>query len=155
MAQLTAWAQQAAALSQEYVELASASGEQIVSLTERSDANRRLIRRVRRTNRWLVASVAADIVLSVVLGLSLLQVSGNDHRIDQITQRLDVSQTVTRRDTLCPLYTLLKAGETKAARDAAPDKVAFDRSAAVINQGYTALDCAQFIHSPAPSPSPS
>lgn len=155
MAQLTAWAERAAALSQEYVELASASGEQIVSLTERSDANRKLIRKVRRTNRWLMASVAADIVLSVVLGLSLLQVDSNANRINQITQRLNVSQTTTRRDTLCPLYTLLLAGDTPAARAAAKDKPAFDRSAAVIRSGFAALNCQQFTGTPAPSPSPS
>jgi len=152
--QLTAWAEQAAALSREYVELAEVSGEQIVSLTERSDLNRRLIRKVRRTNRWLAASVAADIVLSVVLGLSLLQVENNANRIDQVTRRLNTSQTTTRRDTLCPLYTLLLAGDTPAARAAAKDKAAFDRSAAVIRQGYAALDCQQFATVPLPDPPP-
>jgi len=131
-------------LAAEVEELSEDSGNQFVSLARRARSNRRMI--------WIVAaSVLVDVILSVVLTFSLVQVDGNANRIDALTQRLNISQTVTRRDTLCPLYTLLKAGDTKAARDAAPDKAAFDRSVAVIEQGYAALDCQQFS---APSPSP-
>lgn len=140
-------AQQAADLAHEYAGLAEESGVQIVSLTRRAQLNRRMI--------WVVAvSVTLDIVLSVVLGVDLVQVSRNDRSIGALTHRLDTSQTTTRKNSLCPLYTLLIASETPAARAAAPDKAAYDHAAAVIRGGYAALDCAQFV-SVAPTVGPS
>jgi hypothetical protein len=127
--------------------LAEDSGNQFVSLAKRARTNRRMI-------FWVAVSVAVDIVLSAIIGVGWLQIHANDVRVTQLTDRLNTSQTTTRRDTLCPLYSLLLAGDTAAARAAATDKAAFDRSVVVIKNGYDALDCQQFAGSPPPTPSP-
>lgn len=138
-------AELASGLMGEVEELTEASGNQFVSLAERSAVNLRLTQRVRRFARWLAVSVAVDIALSGALAYSLAQVSDNTHKVNELTQRLNISQTVTRQDTLCPLYTLLLAGDTAANRAKTPDKAAFDHSYTVITAGYKALDCTAVI----------
>ena len=131
---LTRLAETAAQLAQEYADLAEANGDQFVTLARKARANRRLI--------WAVAmSVVLDIALSVILAYSLMQVG-------HLTDRLNVQQTTTRRNSLCPLYTLFKASDTAAARAAAPDKVAYDHAQKVIRDGYDALSCADFVTTP-------
>jgi hypothetical protein len=155
LAQAGAWAERAAALAQEYSELAEASGEQFVSLTQRAETNRRLIGKVRRGYRILAASIAADIVLTVVLGLGWNTLHTNEQRISLLTQRLDTAQTSTRRDTLCPLYGLFLASENPKSRAVYPQgPAAYDAAFAVIRQGWTALGCAAFAAGPAPSAAP-
>lgn len=137
-------AQTAADLAREYAEMAEANGDQLVVLARRARSNRRLI--------WVVAaSVLLDILMSVALTVSLVQVVGAEHQIRTLTDRLDTQQTVTRRNSLCPLYTLFKASDTPAARAAAPDKGAYDHAQQVIRDGYTALSCADFVTVP-PAP---
>jgi len=131
---LVALAERAAGIAEEYAELARANGAEIVSLNRRDRSKGR---------RIVVVSVAVamDVVLSAVLGLALVQVH-------TLTDRLDTSQTTTRRNSLCPLYTLLISTETSAARAAAPDRAAYDHAVMVIRGGYDALGCAEFITSP-------
>jgi hypothetical protein len=135
----------ATALVAELEEFSDDAGVQFVTLAKRAQQNRVLI--------WIgLVLVALGIGLSVVVGLTVLQVQDNSRTNSELTHRLDVSQTVTRKNTLCPLYILLRAGDTKAARDASKDKAAFDKSYMVINQGYAALNCQEFTPSPVPSP---
>lgn len=139
-------AQQAADIAQEYADLAEANGDQMVFLTKRAQANRRVI--------WILAvSLFLDLVLSAVLAVALVQVNHNARRLNQLTARLDTSQTTTRKNSLCPLYTLLIASETDAARAAAPDKAAYDHAVQVIRGGYSALGCSEFTTVP-PVPGP-
>ena len=138
---LVALAEQAQVIADQYADLAEANGRELVSLRKRARSNRRMI--------WAVAlSVALDLVLSAVLVVLSLHSASNTHRLNALTARLDTSQTTTRRNSLCPLYTLLKSGETRAARAAAPDKAAYDHAVMVIRDGYTALGCAEFVSSP-------
>lgn len=127
LGQLIATAEQ---LLHDVGELSADSGKQFVTLAVKARRNRQLI--------WVVgASLLLDIVLSVVVAWAVVQVQ-------HVTHRLDVAQTTTRQKTLCPLYTLLLASDTPAARTASPDKAQFDHTVQVIRDGYAALDCAQF-----------
>lgn len=135
---LTRLAEAAAALAGDYAELAEASGQQFVFLTRRARSNRRMI-------LGLVVSVALDIVLSVSMILVVVQVRHNEGATAAVTHRLDVAQTTTRQRTLCPLYSLLLASDTPAARAASKDQAVFDHSFAVIREGYAALNCAEFV----------
>lgn len=141
---LTRLAESAAELASDYADLAGASGEQFVFLARRARSNRRMI-------RALVVSVVLDVVLSAILGWVVVQVrhnedsnAANQAATSALAHRLDVAQTTTRQKTFCPLYTLLLAGDTPAARAAAKDKAAFDHTVMVIQQGYDALGCAAF-----------
>jgi hypothetical protein len=138
---LAALAQQALSLAQEYTALAEASGDQFVDLAKRA-------RRSRLQIRILWVLVALVLALAGGLAGAVVGVVNNDHRISVLTHRLDVQQTVTRRNSLCPLYTLLLASETPAARAAAPDKAAYDHAAMVIRAGYDALKCSDFVAVP-------
>lgn len=138
---LTLLAQQASDLAHEYAGLAEASGEQFVSLARRAQVNRRMI--------WIVTvSLAVDLALSVILSVALVGVVSNERKINALAARLDTSQTTTRKNSLCPLYTLLLAGQTPAARAAAPDKAAYDHAAMVVRDGYDALGCSEFVTVP-------
>jgi hypothetical protein len=139
---------QAEQLNTRIGELTEGAGTQFVSLAHRARTNRRMI-------AALAASVALDVLLSVVLIITLAGVKTNDNRISALTTRLDVSQTVTRQNAFCPLYTVLKGTESAAGRAAAPDKAAYDHAYAVVQQGYDALGCSSFTSAPvtlAPTP---
>lgn len=136
----------AAQLVQEIADFGEDSGEQFLALARRARRNRLQIRIL-----WIL--VVLVLVLAGGLAGAVVGVVGNNHRIGQLTHRLDVQQTVTRRNSLCPLYTLLKDSETPAARAAAPDKALYDHAASVIRAGYDALRCADFVSVP-PSAAP-
>lgn len=124
-------------LVEEVHELASDSGEQIVTLTKRARSNRRMIRVV-------IASVVLDIALTAAVGVGLVQVDSNADRIDSLTHRLDVAQTETRRGAFCPLYEIFLSSRSAQGRRAAEDPKAYDRAFKVIEDGYQALRCPEF-----------
>lgn len=143
---LVALAEQAQEVAQAYAKLAKDNGRELVSLRRRARANRRLI--------WTVSvSLALDLCVTSGLAWSLNRGAANTDRLNALTTRLDISQTTTRRNSLCPLYTLLKSAETPGARAAAPDKAAYDHAVMVIRDGYQALGCAAFVTTP-PTPGP-
>ena len=143
---LVALAEQAQEVAQAYAKLAKDNGRELVSLRKRDRWNRRVI--------WsLAGSLGLDLILSAVLVVLSLHSASNTHRLNALTTRLDISQTTTRRNSLCPLYTLLKSAETPGARAAAPDKAAYDHAVMVIRDGYQALGCAAFVTTP-PTPGP-
>lgn len=123
---------------QELESLAEDSGTQFVNLARRSRSNRRLITAV-------IISVILDVTLSVFLTLALIQVRHNEHDINALTTRLDISQTVQRQKALCPLYQLFLDSKSATGRAAAPDPVKYDHSFEVIQTGYNALSCSDFI----------
>lgn len=127
--------QTAVRLLEEVEGLAAESGTQLDYLAKRTRSNRRMIRAV-------AVSLAVDLALSGALCWTALQTRSNERATAAVTRRLDVAQTTTRQRTLCPLYTLLLAGDTPAARAAAPDPAVFDHTVQVIRQGYDALKCA-------------
>jgi len=139
---------QADALNRRIGALTEGASTQFVTLAQRATTNRRMI-------VALAVSVAMDILLSVVLIVTLAGVRSNDSRISALTTRIDVSQTVTRQNAFCPLYTLLLGTKSAAGRAASKDKAAYDHSYAVVQQGYDALGCASLTTAPvtlAPTP---
>lgn len=119
-------------------EFAEKSGIQFVSLAEKTRSNRRAI-------AVMAVSLALDILLTLAMVFSQLQINRTDHQITALTDRLDKAQTTQRQKALCPLYQLLLDSKSDAGRAAAPDKKAYDHAFSVIQSGYDALDCSSFI----------
>jgi hypothetical protein len=119
-------------------ELAQDSGNQFVSLAKRARTNRMLIVAT-------IASVAIDLALTAVLALVGVGWQQNTDRIDALTKRLDVAQTVQRQKALCPLYQIFLSSKSEAGRKAAPDPEKYDHAFEVIQDGYDVLECDQFI----------
>ncbi|QES45279.1 hypothetical protein DEJ49_33615 [Streptomyces venezuelae] len=104
-------------------------------------------RRMRRTDRTvvlLIGSMLLDVAFTVLMGFGYVRVDGNTDRIDELTHRLDVSQSDTRQKALCPLYQLFRDSKSAAGRKAAPDPKAYDHAFEVIEDGYRVLDCKSF-----------
>jgi len=134
-------------LISEVDELAEDSGAQFVSLATRARTNRRLITLV-------IIGGLLDIVLTIAMIFAMAGLQHNTDRIDALTQRLDVAQTVQRQKALCPLYQIFLDSKSPQGRAAAPDPKKYDHAFVVIKQGYDALECDQYITS-TPSPDPS
>lgn len=116
------------------------SGRQFVRLARSSRLNRRLI--------WgLAVSLILDVLLTVGLAVSF-------SRVDALTERLDYSQTTTRRQVLCPLYELLVETNTPANRARAADKAAYDRQYATLQRAYAVLSCGTVAATPTPGTPP-
>lgn len=128
----------AAQLINEVDELAEGSGKQFVSLARRARTNRMLI-------LITIGSVIIDLVLSVVVIYVLAGMQRNTDRIDSLTARLDQAQTIQRQKALCPLYQIFLDSKSPQGRKAAPDPEKYDHAFVVIQQGYDALECDQFI----------
>ena len=137
----------ATTLIAEVDELAGDSGKQFVSLAKRARTNRILI-------TVTIFSVLIDLALTVVLAIIGTSMQHNTDRIDQLTQRLDNSQTVQRQKALCPLYQIFLDSKSAAGRAAAPDPKKYDHAFVVIRQGYDALGCDEFISGSPSSVSP-
>lgn len=119
-------------------ELAKDSGTQFVSLAKRAQTNRRMITIV-------IVGGLLDLVLSVVMIFAMIGIQQNTNRIDALTQRLDTAQTTQRQKALCPLYQIFLDSKSAAGRAAAPDPKKYDHAFVVIQQGYDALECSQYI----------
>lgn len=124
-------------LIQKVSALTGEAGANLVGLSKQTRRNRRMIIMV------AVLSIVT-IVLTFVVSGALIISRQNTERIQQVTTRLDESQTTQRQKALCPLYTILLAADTPAAREASKDKQTYDKDFAVIREGYTALECADF-----------
>ncbi len=97
-----------------------------------------------RKMAWaLVISVAIDIVLT-------LFITSNAISINHLTARLDYAQTVNRQRALCPLYQLFLDSKSEVGRSRAPDPVKYDQAFVVIQDGFDALKCTEFINKPVP-----
>ncbi|WP_030777380.1 hypothetical protein [Streptomyces sp. NRRL S-920] len=133
----------ASALLEELEALGQDAGRQFTALAKRSQRNRRMIRIV-------VVSLVLDVLLTAAVGFGLFQVDSNADRIDDLTQRLDVAQSETRRKAFCPLYEIFLGSKSEQGRKAAADPKAYDRAFDVIESGYRALDCAEFTNGATP-----
>lgn len=128
-------------LIQRIEKLDDSKGTQIVRLAVTGRRNRQLI--------WILAAVVA--VLLVFASL----VANNANRIDSVTQRLDKSQTVGRKQALCPLYQLFLDSKSDRGRMANPrGPKAYDEAFAIIERGYKALECNEFKDPGTPLPGP-
>lgn len=127
----------AESLLREVQGLAEDSGEQFVSLAQRAHTNRLLI-------KVTIAGCALIALLTATLGIGLVGVVQNAERINELTHRLDVSQTETRRKALCPLYQVFLDSKSPEARTQAPDPEKYDQAFKVIEDGYKVLNCASF-----------
>lgn len=110
-------------------------GEVIESLAVRSVVNRRWI-------RIIFAGFVLDIALTVAMAFGWAQIARNNHRIDLVTQRLDVAQTTQRAKALCPLYKVFLDSERFTPPNQTPEQAAARVEAfKIIHSGYDALAC--------------
>lgn len=116
----------------------------IAHLQDDNRTNRKLI-------KWVTTGVCLVSVLLIIVSVAFIGQVHNTQKIDHLTQRLNAAQTTQRAKVLCPLYGVLLASNTPAARDNAPDKEAYDHAFVVIQQGYDTLDCANVVGGP-PTP---
>lgn len=128
----------ATGLNDEIEQLSSASGRQFVSLARSSRNNRRMI-------IALIASVALDVVLTIVLSLVGVGMVENTNRIDALTKQLNTDNTDQRRRALCPLYGVFLDSKSPQGRAAAPDPAKYDHAFEVIEDGYRVLGCDTFL----------
>lgn len=119
-------------------ELSKDSGKQFVSLAKRARINRLLI-------VGAIGSVIIELALTAVLAVLGVSMVHNTQRIDALTQRLDLAQTVQRQKALCPLYQIFLDSKSPQGRAAAPDPKKYDHAFVVIADGYKVLACDQFI----------
>jgi hypothetical protein len=134
-------------LINEVDDLAEDSGNQFVALARRARTNRLLIVAT-------IVSVSIDLIITIVLSIIGVGMQHNTDRIDSLTQRLDEAQTVQRQKALCPLYQIFLDSRSEAGRKAAPDPKKYDHAFTVIQQGYDALECGQYITATPPPVSP-
>lgn len=102
-----------------------------IKLAKTAKINRRLI-------YGLTVSLFLDICLTVIIAVNTNRSLDNSHEIKEI-------QTSQRKDALCPLYQLFLNARSNAGRKAAPDPIAYDKAFEVIQDGYNALSCKEFI----------
>lgn len=126
-------AELAGELLSEVQALADGGGEQLVALSRRAQANRRMI-------QVISAGIVAVVGLVAALTVALVKVDSNADRISDLTVRLDTSQTLYRRQALCPVYQVILDNETP--KGGASEQ--YDRAIALIEQGYKVLKCSKF-----------
>lgn len=111
--------------------LADGGGEQLVALSRREKANRRMI-------QVISVGVVAIVGLVTALTVALVKIDSNADRVADLTVRLDTSQTLYRRQALCPVYQVVldnpKGGTSEQ----------YDRALSLIKQGYKVLKCSEF-----------
>lgn len=117
--------------------LADGGGEQLVALSRRAQANRRMI-------QVISVGVVAVVALTMALTVALVKVDNSADSIADLTVRLDTSQTLYRRQALCPLYQVFLDYQRPKGREAAPDPDQYDRAVSLIKQGYRVLKCSKF-----------
>jgi hypothetical protein len=124
-------------LLNEVQSLTEGSGEQLAALSRREKANRRMI-------QVIIVGIVAIVGLVAALTVALVQVDSNADRIADLTLRLDTSQSLYRRQALCPLYQVFLDYQTPDSRKRAPDPEQYDRAVSLIKQGYKVLKCEKF-----------
>lgn len=98
-------------------------------------------KKTRRMTWALVISLVVDIILTVLVTLNVFS-------INHLTERLNIAQTINRQRALCPLYQLFLDSKSEVGRAHAPDPVKYDQAFAVIQDGFNALKCTEFINKP-------
>lgn len=130
-------AAEAAELLEVVDRLGSGTVDRLTKLAKVARTNRRLI-------FGLIVSLVLEAVLTGLLAFGFVSIHENTEQIQNVTHRLDVSQTVQRQKALCPLYSLFISVDTPKARAAAPDKAVYDKNFRIIHEGYDALRCSDF-----------
>ena len=119
--------------------MSSGTSDSLVRLSRVARVNRRFI-------IALIVSLTMDAALTILLAFGFAGLNHTSDQINKVTHRLDVAQTVQRQKALCPLYSLFLAAKSPQARDANPQgPAAYDHAFSVIEDGYKALNCAEFI----------
>lgn len=128
-------------------QLTDNQGNQLVTLSKSTRTNRRLITVVG-------IGFALDVILTLLMGFYGIQLRSSNDRMDELTHRLDVSQTTTRQQVLCPLYQVFLDMQSPEGRARSADPEGYDRAFKVIGEGYNILDCEGFIGGNPTPPSP-
>lgn len=110
-------------------------GKQVENLTTKVLRNYKIL--------WLcIASLVGLFVVTVILGITVYTSQNNSEKLDKLTQRLDYSQTVTRKQVLCPLYQVFLDSKSEQGRAAYPKGPAeYDRLFATLERSYKVLHC--------------
>ena len=134
---IAALAESAQELAERVTALNGDTGETLLGIARYTRTSRRMIIAV-------IMSVVLDVALTVLLAFGFNTLDNANTQIQQITARLDQSQTVVRQKAFCPLYSIFLASESAAGRVKSGNPAAYDRDFAIIRQGYDALKCADF-----------
>lgn len=111
------------------------AGDKLVDLAKQSKRDRRIL-------RALIVSFVLNILLTVFVVIGLVQ-------LQSLTSRLDAAQSTGRQNALCPLYQLFLDSRSDKARAASPQgPEAYDNAFKIIQKGYDALECQEFIKPP-------
>lgn len=124
-------------LAQETRQLGGSTADTVERLGKRARTNRVLI-------YGLIGSFALDIMLTIVLAFGFVGLQQQSDRLDTITQRLNVAQTVQRQKALCPLYQVFLDSKSPEARARSVDPKKYDEAFKTIEDGYNALKCSEF-----------
>lgn len=128
---LDALSEQAAELVAEINKLNSDTGQQLEGVNTKVKRNTRMT--------WVVGlSLLADVVITLVLGFTV-------NRVDNVTDRLNYSQNVTRQKVLCPLYQIFIDSKSPEGRARYPEgPAAYDKVFATLQESYDTIKCAEF-----------
>jgi hypothetical protein len=94
-----------------------------------------MYKRNRRLMRLVMIGLVLDILLTIFLSVAF-------YSLNTLTDRVDFSQTVTRRQVLCPLYmTFLQARSAQARTNFPRGPVVYDQLFAQLEKSYQVLNC--------------
>jgi hypothetical protein len=140
-AELEALVEAAAGIQDRVQRLAADEGVQFETLAQKAHRNRMLATSA-------IVGVFISLLILTALAFVGVGMQRNTDRIDQLTQRLDAAQTTQRKKALCPLYQVFLDSKSPQGRAAAPDPQKYDHAFVVIQQGYDALHCSDFLTQP-------
>ena len=126
-------AEEARELRNEVNAFSTAFAGVVSQLGDQAHVSSLTITKLRKVIIWLVISLSLNVMLTVFVAV--------------MGYRLQVFQSRTNDEVLCPLYVLFLNTYDKEQRDALPiDKQKiYDESFATINAGYTSLGCEEII----------
>lgn len=106
------------------------------------------VARYGKNNRKLIWGLVLSLVFDMVLTFFLVN---NAIKVDNVTKRLDVAQSVQRQGALCPLYQIFLDSKSSEARKRAVDPQKYDEAFEVIQDGYNKLKCNEVSNLTTPS----
>lgn len=130
--------EQAKGLITEISKLNEETGNQISGVSKRLTRNQKIM--------WLlVATLLLTVITTVVLAFTVASTRENTEKVDAITTRLDIQQTVTRQKVLCPLYQIFVDSRSEQARKTYPrGPEEYDRIFNIIQTSYDTIKCGEF-----------
>jgi hypothetical protein len=110
------------------------TGEQLIDLSKRSQANRRYI-------SLIAVSLFLDVALTVGLLLGANKLDNSNQQLTHLTHRLDVAQHENRKATCSEFGLFLGLKSDRARKAFAKGPEAYDKTFKIFEDGYRDLDC--------------